>query len=287
MKRKTSDAIFTTVLMLIAGIIVVILGAMSDLPWASSQLVIIFIVLFSIGWLTSTFVVEWSYNKSNFTEIEEKFSRSAKRINEALQNVHVTSVHNWIVPDPELFEKYESKVPENKAIIVVTPTFRNDYPQGDDSTGIEFVANVAGNIARGVKYRYIAQQAVAAKHFENLIRYHNDMLVVKGEKLKPGTIKVIVTSVPQITEMVFYPLTMNEETAFTIIKTKMHPIYKTAEYNVKMVGDELHQFKDYLKYVLNLEDTKVWEFNNLGRHVIHDINENDRDEFFTLTGVPV
>lgn len=70
----------------------------------------------------------------------------------------------------------KSKVLKDKAVVAVTPTFRNDYPQYDITSGMGFVSNVAGNIARGVKYRYVTQKAVADIHFERLIAYHKARL---------------------------------------------------------------------------------------------------------------
>lgn len=106
------------------------------------------------------------------------------------------------------------------------------------------------------------------------------------QKLKPDTIKVIVTSVPQITEMVYYPL--KEPAAFTIIKTEANRAFEISEYNVKMVRhDELDRFIEYLKYLLYHEETQVWEFDEDGRRSPRKINDADRKDFFKLTDVPV
>jgi hypothetical protein len=282
---KRAEQTTTTILPIVITVCGIILTftykIMGDVPKSFYILVITFMTLLAICWLGSLLVVVKSYNKDQFDEIEKKISRSAQQIKVALSDIHVTSVHEWIISDTKLNEEYESKVPNDKAIIIVTPTFRNDYPQGDESTGMDFTENVAKNIARGVKYRYLTDRIVAERHFEDLIRHHKKLL----PRLSNNSIKVFVTSVPQITEMVLYPLPKAE--AFTIIKTEMHPIYKTAEYNVKMVKHELEQFKAYLRYLLDLEDTEVWEFDSNGRRVKHKINDDDRTELFQLTDVPI
>lgn len=96
------------VVLAVSGIIIAITyKAIGDMPRYFYILMIIFMVLLTFGWLMSLFVVVRSYNENKFDEIEEKFSRSAQQIKAALFDIHITSVHSWIVPDSDLFKEYE------------------------------------------------------------------------------------------------------------------------------------------------------------------------------------
>jgi hypothetical protein len=246
-----------------------------------NYLSIIVAVSILIGWLMSLLILVKGYNKDNFDKIQTQFDNSAKKIQRMLHHVHITSVHEWIVTDDKLDVEYESKVGIGKAIVVVTPTLRNDCDTGENTTGTDFLCNVTRNLGKGVRYRYIMPRNVAEKHFSDLITYHR-----KTSTIEPDDIKAIVTTMPLVTEMVYYPL--EEPAAFTIFNTDTVPGVDIAEYNVKMVKkEEFSRFKELVKHIYNSTDTKIWFSNSTGEITSREINQADRQDFFNLTGLSV
>jgi len=243
-------------------------------------------IILLLGWIVALLVIIKGYNKDHFGELEAKFEQVGlkfeglyQKIQGALYSVHVKTVHNWIVPDDELDAEYESKVEVGKAIIVVTSTFRNDYPH-DNSTGPEFVEHVSRNLRKGIKYRHITSTLDAERHFYNMIKYHS-----QNNKIQDGDIRVFVTPIPIINELVYYPL--DRPAGFYIVYTDQSPGYGIAEFNVKMLKNEdLVRMQNFVKYILNDTTTKVWEYNDTGISK-RTVSTDDKADFLRLTDITI
>ncbi|QWR78674.1 hypothetical protein [Candidatus Magnetomonas plexicatena] len=234
-----------------------------------------------------------SYSSKLFEEACANLNGTTEKIHSALYDIFVSSFHQWIFNDSELNKHYESKIQKGKAILVITPTFRNDYNQGDNSTSTDFFNNVVNNLKRGIKYVYITHKPVAVKHFDKLIAFH-----MKKSDIKPRDIWLLVTTIPLVTEMVYYPL--DPPSAFFIINTDIEKLYekgaeghvklvetkKNSEFNVKMVKDQdFDRLEDYIKYIFQHSETEVWDFDSNGMKKDHKVNNDDIREFKSLTGI--
>jgi len=312
--------IYTTYAMIIA----LVMRIIGPEPIGAYFIELILLLLLGSGWILSLYIIIQSYNNKKIEdiektfdeiirkvesinnkkikeieqlnnkkikEVEDAFNRAAqktestsRKVESVLYDTYLERDFSWITTNHQLSEKYESQVGPGKAVVVVTPTFRNDYDQHDYSSGADFVDQVTANLVRGVKYRYITSKVVANKHFEGLIRYQKAKLAERtNKKLASDMIKVLVTGVPQIAEMVYYPLD-KQAMAFTTVQTKANKAYKITEYNIQMVTEEdLDRFKGYISYLLNLQDVQIWEFDNDGCRQPRVFLEEDKKDFLLLT----